>query len=772
MKNLITLLTVLFVGFSGLLAQPQKVVLVEEGTGTWCQWCPRGEVYAKELADNYPGQYVFVAVHAGDVMESTEYYESTGLTALPSGQIDRSFSSQLDPFSEIHADMSQQLALTPPASIAVATSWEESTREMTITLTADFEEALTGDYRLATIVVEDGVTGPPPSYSQSNQYAGGGEGPMGGYESLPNPIPAGIMVYNHVGRAVPGGYNGAAESLPNTIEAGSTHSFSYSYTVPEAYDEEYIHALGLLINAATGQVLNAGKSAYATGQSNGLPFFHSDGTGIGEVDVSFLKTIICHDPDYDQLEITGDAEMPDWLSVEMINADQAELTGTPPAPGTYTFTLEVTDGIDTRMQEFTLEVIEAAESWMQLGMPSFSNAISEYRADGAVDPHTEEVYAMSIDGNNVAWVYHFDGTAWSQIGNSLPAGSSLYGDLAINPSSGEPWVYLRTGVYRYDGSGWTQVGGVPMGDSHMNIVFTAAGVPYIGSAGGGVGVFFHRLENGQWVSIGSPTGDFLYSWTRLAINQNDQIVALLTEFPSWTGYSKAFALDGDSWVALGDRINPEASTSGSASSLHQLAVGADGTPYAMLGHDSGSNIYRWDGAEWTIIAESIDGGVRESFDLEIGQNGDLFAVYLNVNGKHTCERWDGTDWSYVGSPDFTPTGSDIELFTFPDGLPGVVYMDLSESQGKLSAKRYQSLSTSTEELETGQILRVYPNPASTRLYFSEALPDAERYILMDVQGRQLASGLIRNNSLEVAALSKGLYFLQLTKSGVTIKFVK
>jgi len=231
MKNLFTIILITLLSATGF-AQPQKVVLVEEGTGTWCQWCPRGDMYAKELQANYPGQFVFVAVHINDIMQDDAYAEAMPFEGIPNGWMDRTFISPLNPFTELDQDMAQQLALVPPAGISVSTTWEPATRLLTMTVSADFEEDLNGDYRLAAIVIEDGVTGPAPAYSQVNSYSGGGSGAMGGYEDLPNPVPASIMVYNHVGRHLPGGILGDPNSLPATISSGETHNYSYTYTLP------------------------------------------------------------------------------------------------------------------------------------------------------------------------------------------------------------------------------------------------------------------------------------------------------------------------------------------------------------------------------------------------------------------------------------------------------------------------------------------------------------------------------------------------------------
>ena len=147
MKKLITVFLSTIISVASF-AQAQKVVLIEEGTGTWCQWCPRGDVYGKELQANYPGQFVFVAVHQGDPMDDEDYSNSMPFIGIPNGWLDRTSISDLDPFTDLPQDMAKQLALIPPAGISVSTTWEASTRLLTMTVSANFEADLNGDYRL------------------------------------------------------------------------------------------------------------------------------------------------------------------------------------------------------------------------------------------------------------------------------------------------------------------------------------------------------------------------------------------------------------------------------------------------------------------------------------------------------------------------------------------------------------------------------------------------------------------------------------------------
>lgn len=82
-------------------------------------------------------------------------------------------------------------------------------------------------------------------------------GPMGGYESLPDPVPAANMVYDHVGRALLGGYTGSAGSVPTVITDGLTVTKSFPYTVPATSNKVNMKAVAVLIDQTTGEIVNA-----------------------------------------------------------------------------------------------------------------------------------------------------------------------------------------------------------------------------------------------------------------------------------------------------------------------------------------------------------------------------------------------------------------------------------------------------------------------------------------------------------------------------------
>ena len=141
-------------------------------------------------------------------------------------------------------------------SATVSGSGSSVTIDASATFYTQFSSA---NYRLGVILYENGVTGTSAGYNQSNAYAGGGNGPMGGFENLPNPVPAAQMVYDYVGRALLGGYNGQAGSVPTTITDGQQVSHSFNYTVPATSDRANLRGVVVLIDQSTGEVVNAQK---------------------------------------------------------------------------------------------------------------------------------------------------------------------------------------------------------------------------------------------------------------------------------------------------------------------------------------------------------------------------------------------------------------------------------------------------------------------------------------------------------------------------------
>lgn len=245
-----------------------KIVVGEEATGTWCGWCPRGAVAMDYMAEKYDGFWAGIAVHNGDPMVVPTYDTGIGtkIQGYPSALVDRG--AAIDP-SAAEEDFVVQILKQPKAVITNGATFEPSSRELVVSLTYDFVSNISGNWKVACVLTEDGVTGTSSGYAQSNYYAGGGSGEMGGYEVLPGTVPASQMVYDHVARSIVPSFAGEAGLLPSNISAGEEHTVCFTYTIPAEWNVDNMHIVGMLINSS-GKIDNGSYSTIAEAETNGL----------------------------------------------------------------------------------------------------------------------------------------------------------------------------------------------------------------------------------------------------------------------------------------------------------------------------------------------------------------------------------------------------------------------------------------------------------------------------------------------------------------------
>ena len=243
--------------FNTVSALATKAVLVEEGTGTWCGWCPRGKVAMEYMTSTYPN-FIGIMVHNGDPMAVTAYDNAANFGGYPSANVDRVLLDQgvSQAAFEAYYDARKDLIVPAALSATVSGSGSNITIDASATFYTEFSAA---NYRLGVIIYENGVTGTTSAYNQANYYAGGGNGVMGGYENLPDPVPAAQMVYDYVGRALLGGYNGQTGSVPTSITDGQQVTHSFNYTIPATSTQGNLRGVVVLIDQSNGEVVNAHK---------------------------------------------------------------------------------------------------------------------------------------------------------------------------------------------------------------------------------------------------------------------------------------------------------------------------------------------------------------------------------------------------------------------------------------------------------------------------------------------------------------------------------
>lgn len=238
-------------------------VVAEEGTGTWCAYCPRGIVGMEHMKATYPDTFVGISVHHNDEMSIEGYSTFCQYTSYPMVVIDRlmyGYDPNIDDLQALYDYQREQQTFADfsyEASIDAAAATVSGSA--TVSFDFDCNEA---DYRWVAILTEDSVTG----YQQLNAYAGGGNGEMGGFEDRDRYIDD--MVYNDVARKVYPSFEGEQASVPTTISKDTPYTYAFSFSLPETIQNQTKLWLSiLLVDGYSGMVVNAHKFPLEGGSS-------------------------------------------------------------------------------------------------------------------------------------------------------------------------------------------------------------------------------------------------------------------------------------------------------------------------------------------------------------------------------------------------------------------------------------------------------------------------------------------------------------------------
>ena len=246
--------------------------VIEEFTGTWCGWCPRGMVGMEKVHEQYGDQVVQIAAHSGDVMAINDYQSviSTFTEGYPNSIADRRYMA--DPsFSSLQEVLKMSFARLTQASIALSAEWDSEEQKgvvfNTTTRFAYSEEG--GKYGIAYVLVEDGLKGTGSNWAQANYYSGNGTGDMAWWGKQGSSVSG--VEYNHVVVAAWSALNGVDGSVDPVIDADTPQEYSYTASIESKsliQDKTKLKAVVLLIDRVSGQIVNAAQSPisdYGTG---------------------------------------------------------------------------------------------------------------------------------------------------------------------------------------------------------------------------------------------------------------------------------------------------------------------------------------------------------------------------------------------------------------------------------------------------------------------------------------------------------------------------
>lgn len=232
---------------------PLQRIVVEEGTGTWCGYCPVGIVGLEKMYENYSDQFIGIAVHKSDKLSTTSY-DNLSFSSYPKCYVNRDLKYPMQPsFETLEAALKAVKDATPEVAVNVEANFvDDSKKKISAKALTTFLEAHNGlDYRVSFVLTENGVTG----YTQANNYSGSSAS-MGGFENMSSYA---SIDMDHVAR-MNYDYDGVRSSIPSSVEEGETTTYDAVLDVPNTVQTaDNLQLIALVIDGSTGLISNAAE---------------------------------------------------------------------------------------------------------------------------------------------------------------------------------------------------------------------------------------------------------------------------------------------------------------------------------------------------------------------------------------------------------------------------------------------------------------------------------------------------------------------------------
>lgn len=214
-------------------------VLIEEGTGAWCGYCPDAHLLISDAVKKYGNRIIPVAYHFDDSMSNAEsdVFLDTYIRSYPDAMLDRKVF--LGSNSTWAAEIESRVNSKVPVELSIdQKTFDASSREIRFRVQVRFTDYWYGKLSIGSIVTENKVRGNemPNIWSQNNYYSrfytgGGAGGPL--HRLYNEQLYMHGYIHNYVHKASPGGVWGVHDTIPEFVHPGEVYYCDFSYTLPE-----------------------------------------------------------------------------------------------------------------------------------------------------------------------------------------------------------------------------------------------------------------------------------------------------------------------------------------------------------------------------------------------------------------------------------------------------------------------------------------------------------------------------------------------------------
>lgn len=324
-----------------------------------------------------------------------------------------------------------------------------------------------------------------------------------------------------------------------------------------------------------------------------------------------------------------------------------------------------------------------AQNWTSVGAEGFSPGTAgstswqKIRVDHNNVPFVSFTDA-GIGANGSGALMKFNGTSWEHVGaTGFASGDANNSNFIFGNGDTVYFSYANAGqsskasVMMYDGNSWSSIGdNLTQGAAaYTCMAFTPDGKLYLGmidlGQNGGAMIVKQYAGGTNWQDAGTNplSGITTAGSADMALDNNGVVHVAYRDDSEAPGKIRVKKLNGTTWTNVGPATL--ASTGPGAGSImySSIAFDANNTPYVSYCH-------------------TFMGPPRVS-----------------------VEKFNGTDWTVVGTPQFSNSGTGMALFSaiaIHDTVPYVVFQN-SDQGNKATVKKYDAVSNTWTDVQAAAV---------------------------------------------------------------------